>query len=82
MTTDAPLADPNANRAHLVYVPALIFVILCPLFVGLRLWARQAKRVGFGPDDYTAIAALVAGQLLNGFLVGGKILQTPDPFIN
>lgn len=56
-----PNFDPNDNNAYLVYIPSAVFVVVCPLLMGLRIWARVKKGGGLGADDWTAIAALVSG---------------------
>ncbi|KAK4149866.1 integral membrane protein [Chaetomidium leptoderma] len=67
--TTAPAFDLNANNAYLVYIPAAIFVVICPVLMGLRIWARLRKRGQLGADDWTAIAALIFALLTSGFLV-------------
>ncbi|KAG9250101.1 uncharacterized protein F5Z01DRAFT_427501 [Emericellopsis atlantica] len=61
--------DPKDNNVHLVYIPAAVFVVICPVLVALRVWARLRGGGSMGPDDYAAIAALVFVLLLSGFLV-------------
>lgn len=56
--------DPDASNAHLVYIPSAVFVVICPVLVGLRIWTRLRKGGKLGPDDWTAIAALVSGPSL------------------
>ncbi|KAL7953342.1 putative PTH11-typeG-protein-coupled receptor [Trichoderma compactum] len=65
---DAPLPNPNDNVSSLVYIPSAIFVVICPIVVALRVWARL-RRGKMGPDDWTAIAALIFALLTSGFLV-------------
>ena len=60
----APTFDPNDNNAYLVYIPSAVFVIICPLLMALRIWARLRKGGKLGADDWTAIAALVSGPYL------------------
>lgn len=52
--------DPNETNVHLVYIPAGVFVVICPVLVGLRLWARLRRGGKMGADDWMAIAALVS----------------------
>lgn len=59
-TTDTSDLNPNDNNSHLVYVPAAVFVVICPLLVALRVWARLRRGGKMGADDWTAIAALVS----------------------
>lgn len=72
MASDNANMDPNADSSHLVYIPAGVFVVICPLMVVLRVWARLRRGGKMGADDWTAIAALVFTLLLSGFLVAGK----------
>ncbi|KND87690.1 hypothetical protein TOPH_07636 [Tolypocladium ophioglossoides CBS 100239] len=60
--------NPDDNNAHLVYIPAGIFAIICPVLMGLRVWARL-RGGKMGADDWTAIAALIFTLLTSGFLV-------------
>lgn len=66
MSGDAntPSYDPNDNNAYLVYIPAAIFVVICPVLMSMRIWARLRKGGKLGPDDWTAVTALVSGILL------------------
>jgi hypothetical protein len=57
----APALDPNDSNAYLVYIPSAVFVVLCPLLMALRIWARLRRGGKLGVDDWTAIAALVSG---------------------
>lgn len=56
--------DPNANNAYLVYIPSAVFVIICPLLMALRIYARLRRAGKLSADDWTAIAALVSGPYL------------------
>lgn len=55
-----PTYDPNDNVAYLVYIPSVVFVIICPVLMGLRIWARLKKGGKLGSDDWTAMVALVS----------------------
>lgn len=52
--------NPEDNNAHLVYIPAGVFAVICPVLMGLRVWARLRHGGKMGADDWTAIAALVS----------------------
>ncbi|KAK4454480.1 integral membrane protein, partial [Podospora aff. communis PSN243] len=65
----APALDPNANNAYLVYIPSAVFVVICPILMGLRIWVRLRKGGKLGSDDWTAIVALIFTILTEGFLV-------------
>lgn len=64
-STAAPAIDPNDNNAYLIYIPAAVFVVICPVLVALRVWARLMKGGKLGSDDWTAIAALVSAVTLH-----------------
>ncbi|KAM0250028.1 hypothetical protein ACHAQJ_008797 [Trichoderma viride] len=68
-TPQASLPNPNDNDSRLVYIPAAIFVVICPIVVALRVWARLRRGGKMGADDWTAIVALVFTLLTSGFLV-------------
>ncbi|KAK4252367.1 integral membrane protein [Corynascus novoguineensis] len=61
--------DPNDNNARLVYIPSAVFVVICPVLMGLRIWARLIKGGKLTADDWTAVAALLFTLLTSGFLV-------------
>jgi hypothetical protein len=61
MSQNEQTYDPNDNNAYLVYIPSIVFVIICPVVMGLRIWARFRKGGKLGADDFTAVAALVSG---------------------
>ncbi|KAI0110419.1 hypothetical protein GGR51DRAFT_547669 [Nemania sp. FL0031] len=46
------------GRSLLVYIPAWLFMFLCIVIVGMRVWLRVRTRVGLGADDYTIIVSL------------------------
>lgn len=48
------------SNSALIYVPCGIFLFLCPLLVGTRLWSRTKKGGQIGADDYTILASLVS----------------------
>ncbi|KAI1486441.1 hypothetical protein F5X96DRAFT_682013 [Biscogniauxia mediterranea] len=56
------------NNAPLVYTPAWIFLFICPIVVGTRIWSRTRKGGKLGADDYTILAslsfALVSGAIM------------------
>ncbi|KAK0620764.1 hypothetical protein B0T14DRAFT_430816 [Immersiella caudata] len=68
-TIPAQNYDPNANNAYLVYIPSAVFVVVCPVLMGLRIWARLKKGGKLGADDWTAVVALIFTVLTEGFLV-------------
>ncbi|KAK4125793.1 hypothetical protein N657DRAFT_568058 [Parathielavia appendiculata] len=61
--------DLNDNNSRLIIIPAAVFFGICPVLVGLRIWARLRKGGKLGADDWTAVAALVFVLLTSAFLV-------------
>lgn len=55
----APPPNPNDNDSYLVYIPSIIFLVISPIIVALRIWARLRQGGKMGADDWTAIVALV-----------------------
>ncbi|KAI9903891.1 hypothetical protein N3K66_000420 [Trichothecium roseum] len=64
-----PGMDPNDDVSHLVYIPSAVFVVLCPVLVAMRMWARLRRGGKTGVDDWICIAALIFTLLTAGFLV-------------
>lgn len=56
---------PGDSHANMVRIPCIIFFALTPIFVGLRLWNRIAKRSGMGLDDYSILVSFVSRKLLH-----------------
>ncbi len=50
---------PGASNAAEVRVPAILFCIVTPFFVGLRVWSRLSVSNGLGVDDWTILTSLV-----------------------
>ncbi|KAK2029597.1 hypothetical protein LX32DRAFT_727918 [Colletotrichum zoysiae] len=46
---------PGESNALMVQVPAIVFFILTPIFVGIRFWSRIKMRSGIGWDDWTIL---------------------------
>ncbi|EFQ25834.1 uncharacterized protein GLRG_00978 [Colletotrichum graminicola M1.001] len=46
---------PGESNAHMVQVPAIVFFVLTPIFVGIRFWSRIKTRSGIGWDDWTIL---------------------------
>lgn len=58
--------DPDANNAHMLYIPIAIFGVLCPLLTIIRTWSRLRKGGHLGVDDYAIMASLVSLRRLVG----------------
>lgn len=50
----------DVDNTAIIYIPAWIFVIICPVIVGMRIWVRKRTGAGLGADDYTIILSLVS----------------------
>ncbi|KAI0379556.1 hypothetical protein F5Y04DRAFT_271863 [Hypomontagnella monticulosa] len=47
----------NSN-AGMIYIPAVVFLAICPIIVGTRIWSRIGTGGKLGPDDYTILVSL------------------------
>ncbi|KAM3088072.1 hypothetical protein ACMFMG_002130 [Clarireedia jacksonii] len=57
--TMAPLSSPDQSRAIGILFVTVFFVILPPIAVALRFWARQIKNTALSANDYLIVAAVV-----------------------
>ncbi|KAI1364770.1 hypothetical protein F5Y08DRAFT_328499 [Xylaria arbuscula] len=48
----------SGDNSPMIYIPAWIFVFLCPIIVGTRIWSRQRSGGRLGADDHTIIVSL------------------------
>lgn len=55
--------DPNDNVAYLVYIPSIVFFVICPTLVALRFWTRIRHGGKLGADDYMTLVALVSSNV-------------------
>ncbi|KAK3940243.1 hypothetical protein QBC46DRAFT_341802 [Diplogelasinospora grovesii] len=60
---------PGDTNAHMIYVPVIIFSIVCPFLTGLRVWSRLRKGGRLGPDDYFILAALTFALASSGIMI-------------
>lgn len=51
---------PGESNALQVQVPCIVFFVLTPLFVSIRVWARLQLRSGLGVDDWTLLLSFVS----------------------
>lgn len=51
---------PGESNALMVQVPAIVFFVLTPVFVGIRFWSRIKMRSGLGWDDWTILFSFVS----------------------
>lgn len=59
---DSLSEDPLYHESHAatIYIPAAVFLAVCPIIVGTRIWSRVGNGGKMGPDDYTILVALVS----------------------
>jgi hypothetical protein len=55
---------PGANNALEVQVPCIVFFIITPIFVAIRIWSRVRTKVYLGYDDWTILISLVSFRTL------------------
>lgn len=53
------VASSTGSNAYMIYIPVGVFFVLCPLIVGIRLWARRRTSGRLDIDDFFILAALV-----------------------
>jgi hypothetical protein len=51
---------PGPSRALEIQVPCIVFLIITPAFVAIRLWSRFNSKSGLGGDDWTILASTVS----------------------
>ena len=54
-----PLSDPHEGRGRALLGSAVMFFVLPPVFVVLRLWSRRLKRTPLCFNDYAIILGMV-----------------------
>ncbi|KAL7627222.1 hypothetical protein AAE478_003998 [Parahypoxylon ruwenzoriense] len=54
-TGELALSETNAK---LIYIPVGVFLAICPLVVGIRIWSRLGNGTKLGADDYTILVSL------------------------
>ncbi|KAK9777181.1 hypothetical protein AB5N19_12290 [Seiridium cardinale] len=59
------------TNSALIFIPCGIFLFLCPLLVGTRLWSRMRNSGHIGPDDYTILASLMCSLASTAILFVG-----------
>ncbi|KAJ3534469.1 hypothetical protein NM208_g7528 [Fusarium decemcellulare] len=50
---------PGESNASQVRIPCIVFFVLTPIFIAIRIWSRIATGSGLGWDDWTIIASFV-----------------------
>jgi hypothetical protein len=51
---------PGPSRALEIQVPCIVFLVITPAFVAIRLWSRFNSKSGLGGDDWTILASTVS----------------------
>ncbi|RDW65585.1 hypothetical protein BP5796_10277 [Coleophoma crateriformis] len=59
----------QVNRGHWVFIPAVVFSCLSPIFTILRYYARFQKKWDFGKDDWVILVSTVFCMAMNGILI-------------
>ncbi|KAK3937530.1 integral membrane protein [Diplogelasinospora grovesii] len=60
---------PGDSRAYQIQIPCILFLILAPFFVAVRIWARVKVRSGLGWDDWTILASLVCAMTVSALML-------------
>ncbi|KAK3393920.1 hypothetical protein B0H63DRAFT_30854 [Podospora didyma] len=62
---------PGESRAYQIQVPCIVFFVLTPLFVAIRIWARVKLRgmAGLGWDDWTILASWVFATTVSALMM-------------
>ncbi|KAK3368472.1 hypothetical protein B0H63DRAFT_76543 [Podospora didyma] len=60
---------PGQSNAHMIYIPAIVFTVISPLFCVLRAWSRFRKGGRLGSDDYLILAALIFSLASSGVMI-------------
>lgn len=64
---------PYENNALEVQVPAVVFLVLCPLIVALRVWGRTRGAVNnMGIDDWSILGSLTFAILVSVLMLACK----------
>lgn len=63
---------PGESNALQVQIPCIVFFIVTPIFVAIRVWSRKQMRAGLKSDDWTIIVSFVS-LLWSNFQVKGLI---------
>lgn len=50
----------SENRSMLVKVPAIVSLVVGPIFIVTRLWTRLAMTKFFGIDDWMILCSMVS----------------------
>ncbi|KAI1768928.1 hypothetical protein GGR53DRAFT_462009 [Hypoxylon sp. FL1150] len=48
----------SESNAGTIYIPVIVFLVICPLVVGTRVWSRMGSGGRLGADDFTILVSL------------------------
>lgn len=51
------------TNSEMIYVPVGVFLAICPIIVGTRIWSRLGNGGHLGADDWTILVSLVSQSL-------------------
>ncbi|KAI5863307.1 hypothetical protein GGS23DRAFT_604921 [Durotheca rogersii] len=57
------------TNAMLIYIPVGVFLVICPLVVGTRIWSRVVNGGRLGIDDYTILVSLAFALASDGIML-------------
>ncbi|KAI1213372.1 uncharacterized protein F4807DRAFT_456715 [Annulohypoxylon truncatum] len=57
------------TNVEMIYVPVAVFLAICPVVVGTRIWSRMGNGGKLGPDDYTILVALGCALASDGIML-------------
>ncbi|KAJ5891764.1 uncharacterized protein N7473_007992 [Penicillium subrubescens] len=60
---------PGPSRALEIQVPCIVFLVITPAFVAIRLWSRFNSKSGLGGDDWTILASTVFAIIVMAFML-------------
>ncbi|KAK4160185.1 integral membrane protein, partial [Cladorrhinum sp. PSN259] len=63
---------PGDSRAYQIQTPCIVFFVLTPFFVAIRIWARVKirGRRGLGWDDWSIVTAAIFALIVSGLQMG------------
>ncbi|KAI1442376.1 hypothetical protein F5Y02DRAFT_262375 [Annulohypoxylon stygium] len=57
------------TNSEMIYVPVAVFLVICPIVVGTRIWSRLRNGGKLGPDDYTILVSLGCALASSGIML-------------
>ncbi|KAI0883578.1 uncharacterized protein GGS22DRAFT_195248 [Annulohypoxylon maeteangense] len=64
-------SDPRyyETNSEMIYVPVGVFLAICPVIVGTRIWSRMSNGGRLGADDYTILVSLGCALASGGIML-------------